>query len=54
MVKASIIKKVSARQIFTRQEFSGLGHPAVETRVETKDGSVGVAVASGGFSVGKH
>jgi enolase len=54
MKSESLIKDVHARQIYLRQEFSGLGHPAVETTVITDDDSKGIAIASGGFSVGKH
>ncbi len=48
------IKSVFARQIFTRQEFSGLGMPAIETTVTTEDRTSGSAVVMAGFSVGKH
>lgn len=49
MGKGTLIKSVRARQIF-----SDRGHPGVQARVETENGSVGVAVATAGISIGEH
>jgi enolase len=54
MFAGNRIKNICARQVFTRQEYSGLGHPAIETTIITEDGSSGTAIATGGFSVGEH
>lgn len=54
MGSGSRIKSVFARQVFARQEFSGLGHPAIETMVTTEEGTSAVAMVTAGFSVGKH
>jgi len=43
------IKSVSAREVF-----SDRGHPGVEAKVVTQDGSSGVAMATAGLSIGKH
>lgn len=48
------IRLIKARDLATRQEFSGLGNVGVEARVETETGAFGVGVATAGFSVGKH
>lgn len=48
------IKSIVARQVFLRQEFSGLGHPAVEAVVRTEGNAIGVGVATGGFSLADH
>ncbi len=49
MPSNSKIKSVSAREVF-----SDRGHPGVEAKVLTEDGSCGVAMATAGLSVGKH
>ncbi len=49
MHDGTLIKSISARQID-----SDRGHPGVETTVVTRNGAVGVAVATAGVSVGIH
>jgi len=49
MAQGSLIKSVSAREIFSER-----GHPGVEATVVTENGGTGVAVATAGVSVGKH
>ena len=49
MSKGSLIESVTGREIF-----SGRGHPSVEATVVTANGSVGVAEATAGLSVGEH
>lgn len=43
------VASVTAREVFSLR-----GHPGVETTVTTENGSIGVAVATGGTSVGDH
>jgi enolase len=45
--KGSRIESVVARQVFT-----GRGHPGIETRITTVNGSTGVATVTAGLSVG--
>lgn len=49
MRKGTLIESITARQIF-----SDRGHPGIETMVVTRNGAVGVAVATAGVSVGVH
>jgi enolase len=49
MSKGSIIESITAREIF-----SGRGHPSIEATVITENGSIGVAEATAGLSVGEH
>jgi enolase len=49
MVKGSLIKSVTAREIF-----SGRGHPSIEATVITENDAVGVAEATAGLSTGEH
>jgi len=49
MSKDSIIKAIIARQVVSEREY-----PGIEATVLTEDGSQGVAVVSGGHSVGEH
>ena len=49
MPESSIIKSISARQVFSNR-----GHPGIETTVVTESGAKGVAVVTAGISVGEH
>lgn len=49
MTKSSLIKSVTARQVY-----SDRGHPGVETEVTTENGATGIAVVTAGVSVGIH
>ena len=49
MNNATRIESISARQVF-----SDRGHPGVEAKVVTMDGSCGLAIVTAGKSVGKH
>ena len=49
MGRDSRIESVTARQIFSIR-----GHPGIEAKVITENGTCGVAMATAGVSVGKH
>ena len=49
MGDGTLIASVKARQIH-----SDRGHPGIEVAVKTRNGAVGVAVATAGVSVGVH
>ena len=49
MTSASIITRITARQVFSNR-----GHPGIEATVETQNGATGSAVVTAGISVGKH
>jgi enolase len=49
MGSGAIITAVKAREVF-----SDRGHPGIEARVETADGSISAAICTAGISVGLH
>ncbi len=49
MKSGSEIVSVKARQILSERN-----HPGVETRVQTANGGIGVAIATAGISIGEH
>jgi enolase len=49
MPEGSIIKSVTARQVYTQR-----GHPGIEATVTTANGAKGVAVCTAGISIGEH
>ncbi|MGD0329162.1 MAG: enolase C-terminal domain-like protein [Nitrososphaeria archaeon] len=42
------------KSIFAREIISPRGHPGIETKVTTEDGSIGVGTVNAGISVGEH